>query len=140
MTPLDHSARAASLLQSKPVLVHKLEAACEVDAAGALAGLTEVLRFLDLCADAGRALTPSPRVDDAWHEFVLCTRQYAAYCDRHFGRFVHHDPGGSDEDNRRQFRETLHAYGKRFGQPDVAWWGKAAEQIPTADCGGCQSP
>ncbi|MDQ3774495.1 MAG: hypothetical protein M3461_09085 [Pseudomonadota bacterium] len=35
---------------------------------------------------------PSQIVDDAWHEFILCTREYAEFCQRAFGRFLHHTP------------------------------------------------
>ncbi len=139
MPDLDHEALAAALLNIKPVLRSKLVAACGVEAERAEVALREVIRFLDLCAAAGRPLTPSPRVDDAWHEFVLCTREYADFCQQHFGRFVHHDPGGTDEDNRRQFRATLYAYAQRFEAPDPRWWGEAARDTPTANCGGCES-
>jgi hypothetical protein len=35
---------------------------------------------------------PSVIVDDLWHEMVLHTREYAAFCDAAFGRFLHHVP------------------------------------------------
>ena len=31
-------------------------------------------------------------VDPAWHAFILDTERYAAYCEKHFGRFLHHHP------------------------------------------------
>lgn len=31
-------------------------------------------------------------LDDMWHWFVLHTKDYAAFCHRHFGRMLHHDP------------------------------------------------
>jgi len=136
---MNHTELARSVLASKPVLVDKLVKACAVDATEAPQALREVLRFLDLCAANGQPLTPSPRVDDAWHEFVLCTRLYRDFCEDHFGRFIHHDPGGSDDANQRQFRQTLHLYAQRFGAPDPSYWGQAAADIPTADCGGCES-
>lgn len=37
----------------------------------------------------------SLRIDEAWHQFVLFTVQYADFCERHFGRFVHHAPSNS---------------------------------------------
>jgi hypothetical protein len=136
----DADAAAEALLSEKPVLFEKLGAACDVDADGARRGTAEVLRFLALTGLAEGGLTPSPRVDDAWHEIILCTREYAALCQRYFGRFVHHDPGGSDALNHRRFRETLRLYNLHFGPPDPAWWGKAAALAPQADCGACESP
>lgn len=35
---------------------------------------------------------PSRLVDDMWHELLLHTRDYAAFCDAAFGRFLHHEP------------------------------------------------
>ncbi len=55
------------------------------------AGLSE---YFHLCNEAGRNMVamPSQVVDDAWHEFILFTRQYRRFCDRAFGRFLHHTP------------------------------------------------
>ncbi len=136
----DADEAAGALLSAKPVLLDKLRAACGVDPGGAREGVREVLRFLALTGHAPGGLTPSPRVDDAWHELILCTREYAALCQRYFGRFVHHDPGGSDDLNHRRFRETLRLYNLHFGPPDPAWWGEVAQNAPRADCGACESP
>ncbi|MCZ4304810.1 hypothetical protein O4G98_08685 [Zoogloeaceae bacterium G21618-S1] len=35
---------------------------------------------------------PSQAVDDAWHEFILFTRNYQDFCRRGLGRFLHHVP------------------------------------------------
>ena len=35
---------------------------------------------------------PSQIVDDLWHEFILYTREYARFCSRSFGHFLHHAP------------------------------------------------
>lgn len=35
---------------------------------------------------------PSQVVDVAWHEFILSTRAYAAFCREALGRFLHHTP------------------------------------------------
>ncbi len=35
---------------------------------------------------------PSQVVDDLWHEFILYTRNYQAFCRQAFGRFMHHTP------------------------------------------------
>jgi hypothetical protein len=35
---------------------------------------------------------PSQVVDDAWHEFILFTRSYKAFCNKALGRFLHHTP------------------------------------------------
>ena len=50
--------------------------------------------FFHLCNLSGRRMVsmPSQVVDDAWHEFILFTRQYQRFCDQGLGRFLHHTP------------------------------------------------
>lgn len=50
-----------------------------------------------LHAQSGRALAkslgmPSRAVDDAWHAFIVMTRDYEAFCRSAFGRYLHHTP------------------------------------------------
>lgn len=35
---------------------------------------------------------PSKAVDSAWHEFILMTHNYSAFCEKAFGKFLHHVP------------------------------------------------
>lgn len=35
---------------------------------------------------------PSQVADDLWHEFILYTRDYGRFCNKAFGRFLHHTP------------------------------------------------
>lgn len=44
---------------------------------------------------------PSQVADDLWHEFILFTRHYEAFCRRGFGAFLHHTPAVALADNRR---------------------------------------
>ncbi len=50
--------------------------------------------YFRVCNLAGRKMVsmPSQVVDDAWHEFILFTRAYQAYCKQALGRFLHHVP------------------------------------------------
>lgn len=50
--------------------------------------------YFHLCRKAGRRLLamPSQVVDVAWHEFILFTRNYEAFCTKALGRFLHHTP------------------------------------------------
>lgn len=50
--------------------------------------------YFSICHVAGKRMVamPSQAVDDAWHEFILFTRQYDRFCQRAFGRFLHHTP------------------------------------------------
>ncbi len=40
----------------------------------------------------GRSACPRERSTSAWHEFILLTRDYHAFCEEAFGRYVHHSP------------------------------------------------
>ena len=59
---------------------------------------TGLRQWLRCCAAAMRddqvIGMPSHAVDEAWHGFILCTARYAAFCDRAYGRFLHHHPEG----------------------------------------------
>jgi hypothetical protein len=43
---------------------------------------------------------PSQIVDDLWHEFILYTKHYDAFCNKAFGKFMHHTPAIVLTDNR----------------------------------------
>ena len=48
-------------------------------------------------------------VDVMWHTFILFTKDYADFCDQHFGCFIHHVPkaNGEKELSRRIQRATI---------------------------------
>ncbi|SOZ19092.1 hypothetical protein CBM2609_B30005 [Cupriavidus taiwanensis] len=31
-------------------------------------------------------------MDDFWHEFILVTKDYHYFCEKYFGRYIHHIP------------------------------------------------
>lgn len=51
-------------------------------------------QYFQICQRArGRFVAmPSQVVDDMWHDFILFTRHYRNFCDKAFGRFLHHTP------------------------------------------------
>lgn len=55
------------------------------------------LCFLSLSVENGGGLSPSPLVDIGWHTFILYTREYAAFCQRIAGRFIHHEPNDNPD-------------------------------------------
>jgi hypothetical protein len=60
------------------------------------AAVIEFKRYIALAALGYRGLAvPSQEVDDLWHSFLLFTREYAAFCRKTVGRFVHHSPSRS---------------------------------------------
>lgn len=52
---------------------------------------------------------PSRITDDLWHEFILYTRYYESFCNKAFGRFMHHTPAvvlGADRQDNTGLRRT----------------------------------
>src|SRR5262245_45172810 len=61
----------------------------------------EMLKWLYLCAHSSVPCTMTPdieKLDWMWHSFVLFTRDYAAFCDRYFGFFLHHVPTENEDE------------------------------------------
>jgi hypothetical protein len=50
---------------------------------------------------------PSQVTDDLWHEFILYTKNYQAFCRQAFGRFFHHTPAAVLGGGRRQSNAGL---------------------------------
>jgi hypothetical protein len=85
----------------------------------------------------GQSLVPSQLVDYGWHAFILHTVDYAAFCQRVVGRFVHHVPTDEDEQmpgGLQAARErTLTAIRTAGYTVDEDLWGDAA------DCNQCHA-
>ena len=65
---------------------------------------------------------PSQLADDLWHEFILYTKAYEAFCRQAFGRFFHHTPAavlGKQQDTNAGLRRCW-------------WWVCKAEHINPA--------
>jgi hypothetical protein len=61
-------------------------------------------------AQSGRFVSmPSQAADELWHQFILYTKAYADFCNKAFGRFMHHTPAvvlGSQRQNNEGLRRT----------------------------------
>jgi hypothetical protein len=114
-----------------PYLIEKLLKDHVVDSAeqgGAL--FTEVKRYLVLNQlDRTKAWKMySLRVDEVWHQFVLFTVEYSAYCNKYFGHYAHHapsnapDPGFGHRAPEATFAEFADRYKEVFGlEPPDVW-------------------
>ena len=63
----------------------------EQDVDRVIIGLREYFQ-ISLMARKRMVAMPSQVVDLAWHEFILFTRHYEAFCKHALGRFLHHTP------------------------------------------------
>lgn len=65
---------------------------------------------------------PSRAVDGAWHAFILMTREYASFCERAFGSYLHHTPGEqAKEDAQEALANTLHQFRQPLHGGAAAW-------------------
>ena len=140
---------ASDLLENNPLLVNKIieNMTCECKSS-VMQGVTETLRFLYLCnLAAPKSLTPSKRVDDIWHQFILFTRSYMVFCDKSFGQFIHHQPSLTPTIEAQQYNHTLDLYRQYFGHPNKEYWGCSDDHLPKghlpkhpiASCGACEN-
>jgi hypothetical protein len=85
---------------------------------------TELKKYLWLVAVTGRELAMYSRtVDEVWHQFILFTREYHAFCDRFFGHYMHHGPfvAPPPDDGGADLLEFLRAYREHFGPLSRVW-------------------
>ncbi|UPT41757.1 MULTISPECIES: hypothetical protein [Streptomyces] len=87
----------------------------------------------------GAELSPSKAVDVGWHTWILHTVDYAEFCERVAGRFIHHVPTpdaetGEGSDAARQ--RTLDAITVAGYRIDHDLWPDAAKM---GDCSQCHA-
>jgi hypothetical protein len=119
--------RAAVMAFEAPYLIWKLQVERNVtseDEARAL--FRELKRFFllgDACYPQGVPMF-SRRVDVAWHQFVLFTREYSDFCERFFHRYLHHRPTWIEDrgDEPMGFETFAAIYESLFGErPPPVW-------------------
>lgn len=84
----------------------------------------------------GQSLAPSKLVDIGWHTFILHTTDYAQFCERVVGRFVHHVPttdGEEPPDGGETRQRTLAAITAAGYTIDPELW------PDLADCSQCHA-
>lgn len=107
----------------------------------------ELKRFLIICAITSDAkIGMKGPIDKLWHAFILFTKLYAEFCETVAGRFIHHFPipTGNNEKNRSRlgYRRFYRAYITTFGEtPPSAVWpvlqgGDDDGGGGSGDCGG----
>jgi hypothetical protein len=70
--------------------------------------ITDTISFLTVCAtNPHQQFRPSRQVDLGWHQFILNTHDYAEFCDRVAGRFIHHVPDEFAPPERRATTDVL---------------------------------
>ncbi|GAB3735970.1 hypothetical protein GCM10027598_62580 [Amycolatopsis oliviviridis] len=123
-------------------LVRRIVTDEKMDQALAERILDQALAFLSACAaDADSRFAPSELVDIGWHTFLLHTKDYAAFCSRSAGRFLHHvptdenDPDAKGEQARDTLARTVTAIRTAGFIVDPDLWPRSA----TGSCTGCHN-
>jgi hypothetical protein len=75
--------------------------------------IREAKRFLYLSVVSGEYISPSNRVDLAWHEMLMYTEFYKDFCN-FLGKFIHHVPNPPDSESGQ--KETFENIQKTLGQ------------------------
>ncbi len=57
---------------------------------------------------------PSHAVDTAWHEFILITKNYADFCEKAFGKFLHHTPHSASDKAQKDGLARTYGLGAGF--------------------------
>lgn len=97
-------------------------------------------RWMALCAVHAPKRWPmcSKGVDAFWHRSVLCTADYAAYCQK-LGRFIHHRPwvGGMPSNAAEETLAFRQAYRELFGEeaPTHLWSDTFDSECDGGGCG-----
>lgn len=70
-------------------------------------------------------------IDDMWHTFILFTQDYTDFCQRYFGRYLHHQPTTEDEAtlSAQEYQNSLENYLSyiydHLGEETVIKWFRA---------------
>lgn len=108
-----------------PFLIDKIiEEGIAETRAEAEALFLEVKRYIVLSHATGARLEIfSHHVDEVWHNFVLYTHEYATWCRRHFGRYMHHAPSNAPKFPVAEAREADTRSPREFPDQYRAFYG-----------------
>ena len=108
----------------QPQVVHRLQKQLKISEQEASGLFRDTLQFLFLCGTHGGHLAPTRTIDEGWHAFILHTQDYAEFCDRFFGRFLHHVPGDENVPMSRRLEtaaQTFELARETFGELSSNW-------------------
>lgn len=91
----------------------------------ALKDFNDLKQFLYLCitAQGAAVIAPPPKIDALWHRFILFSREYAKFCKRYNGSFIHHDPHtkGTKSLSHDAIAETIKMAQDEFNELSKNW-------------------
>ena len=125
---LDALSYEAPFLIEKLLLDHVAETAEEAEAL-----FLEVKKYIVLSRSDRTKIWAmhSLRIDVVWHQFILFTKEYAAFCQHYFGGYVHHSPSNAPKSEGEETVEIASLamfrdrYIQLFGSPPPNLWSDA---------------
>lgn len=91
---------------------------CKIDSEKGKKIETEIKKFLFLSRVYQSGYTIPKALDEYWHTFLLHTEIYKDFCESVLGKFIHHKPGLSNEDQATlRYIRFLVDYFRHFKQP-----------------------
>jgi hypothetical protein len=135
------------LLYKNPTVIKRFRANYPHQAEEAELLFEQVLKYLWLCTKHEQELSESPNashlqflpmmhqemrnIDHMWHELILLTVDYQAFCEKYFGCFIHHIPDLADkiEYSEESFTQELqlflsYVYEQLGEETLVSWFGE----------------
>lgn len=68
-------------------------------------------------------IAPSAEIDEFWHEFILDTHRYRAFCAKAYGAYMDHCPDDTNSGMWPPYERTKELYRAQFGELDPNYWG-----------------
>ena len=111
------------LAYEHPSLVQRLQKKLSLSQPEAVQLFEDTKRFLFLYDSTKEPLPPPTVVDKGWHNFILYTKEYSEFCQKFFGRFIHHCPNDSLAKNSsgHTVRQTIDRARAIFGNLSSNW-------------------
>lgn len=127
------------------VVIQRLMTDHHVDMTVATEQVTELKKFLAICAASDDPIGMAGPVDDAWHSFLMFTREYRDFCAL-LGKYIDHLPDVDDEDHTGSasgYSEFLQIYELAFMEaPPPSHWPYHRDEhgfLALKACAGCGS-
>ena len=95
MPPVQEMRSIAEVMEYRfPPLIERIKKELRLSEDDAQQLFRDMLMFLYICGTNTKQnrYSPPKMIDEAWHTFIIFTREYAKFCHENFGRFLHHNP------------------------------------------------
>lgn len=91
-----HTAKRTVYTNDRVVVIHF--ARTGIDRNVAKARFDKLIDFLHTASVSDIQQSPSVEIDEMWHDFLLCSRDYRDFCMEHLGAFIDHEPLTMDKE------------------------------------------